>query len=95
MRAGRSSDVPAAQAVSHAIVAVDGSKFKAVNNPRQELHAATTGSADAKGRREYRALPQCAGTIDRTEPTEAEAKTVRLKEKLKKTSSGRWAGCAK
>src|SRR5437762_1479039 len=69
---------------THAIVAVDGSKFKAVNNRDKNFTPhkleQRLQQVDDSIERYLSALD----TIDRTEPTEAEAKTAHLKEKLKK-----------
>src|SRR5438034_3795997 len=69
---------------TQAIVAVDGSKFKAVNNRDKNFTPhkleQRLQQVDDSIERYLSALD----TIDRTEPTEAEAKTAHLKEKLKK-----------
>ena len=69
---------------SHAIVAVDGSKFKAVNNRDKNFTphklAKRMQQVDESIERYLSALD----TIDRTEPAEAEAKTANLNKKLKK-----------
>ena len=69
---------------SQAIVAVDGSKFKAVNNRDKNFTphklAKRMQQVDESIERYLSALD----TIDRTEPAEAEAKTANLNKKLKK-----------
>ena len=69
---------------SQAIVAVDGSKFKAVNNRDKNFTphklAKRMQQVDESIERYLSALD----TIDRTEPAEAEAKTTNLNKKLKK-----------
>ena len=69
---------------SHAMVAVDGSKFQAVNNRDKNFipHklAKRMQQVDESIERYLSALD----TIDRTEPAEAEAKTANLNQKLKK-----------
>src|SRR4029077_16076719 len=69
---------------THAIVAVDGSKFKAVNNRDKNF---TPHKLEQRMRQIDESIERylsALDTIDRTEPTEAEAKTAHLKEKLKK-----------
>ncbi len=67
---------------THAVVAIDGSKFKAVNNRDKNYTVAkVTGrmeQVDASIARYLRALDQA----DREESDVAEAKSVRLKEKI-------------
>src|SRR5271155_35741 len=69
---------------SHTIVAVDGSKFKAVNNRDKNFTphklAKRMQQVDESIERYLSALD----TIDRTEPAGAEAKTANLNKKLKK-----------
>ena len=69
---------------SHAIVAVDGSKFKAVNNRDKNFTphklVKRMQQVDESIERYLSALD----TIDRTEPAEAEAKMANLNKKLKK-----------
>ena len=65
-------------------MAVDGSKFKAVNNRDKNF---TPHKLDQRMRQVDESIERylsALDTIDRTEPTEAEAKTAHLKEKLKK-----------
>src|SRR6266853_2613703 len=69
---------------TQAIVAVDGSKFKAVNNRDKNF---TPHKLDQRMRQVDESIERylsALDTIDRTEPTEAEAKTAHLTEKLKK-----------
>jgi transposase len=42
--------------LTHPSVAIDGSKFKAVEQPRQEFHARQDGATDGADRGECRAL---------------------------------------
>src|SRR5438876_1893747 len=69
---------------TQAIVAVDGSKFKAVNNRDKHF---TPNNLDKRKQQVDESIERylsALDTIGRTEPTEAEAKTAHLKEKLKK-----------
>jgi transposase len=69
---------------TQAIVAVDGSKFKAVNNRDKNF---TPHKLDQRMRQVDESIERylsALDTLDRTEPTEAEAKTAHLNEKLKK-----------
>ena len=67
---------------THAVVAIDGSKFKAVNNRDKNFTVAKLGKrieqVDASIARYLAALE----TADRQESELAEAKSVRLKEKI-------------
>jgi len=69
---------------SHAIVAIDGSKFKAVNSRDRNF---TAGKIDARQRQIEQSIQRyldAMETADRTQPAEVEAKTERLTEKIKK-----------
>jgi transposase len=69
---------------SHAIVAIDGSKFKAVNSRDRNF---TPGKIDARQRQIEQSIQRyldALETADRTQPAEVEAKTERLTEKIKK-----------
>jgi len=69
---------------SHAIVAIDGSKFKAVNSGDRNF---TPGKIDARQRQIEQSIQRyldALETADRTQPTEVEAKSERLTEKIKK-----------
>src|SRR6187455_333887 len=69
---------------THAIVAVDGSKFKAVNNRDKNFTPHKLEQRLQQVDESIERYLSALDTIDRTEPTEAEAKTAHLKEKLKK-----------
>jgi transposase len=67
---------------SQAMVAVDGSKFKAVNSRDRNF---TPGKIDGRQRQIEQSIDrylQALETADRTQPVEVEAKTERLKEKI-------------
>ena len=67
---------------SQAIVAVDSSKFKAVNSRDRNF---TPGKIDARQRQIEESIHrylQALDTADRTQPAEVEAKTERLQEKI-------------
>ncbi len=69
---------------SQAIVAIDGSKFKAVNSRDRNV---TAGKIDARQRQIEQSIQRyldALETADRTQPAEVEAKTERLQEKIKK-----------
>jgi transposase len=69
---------------SQAIVAIDGSKFKAVNSRDRNF---TPGKIDARQRQIEQSIQRyldALETADRTQPTEIEAKTERLQDKIKK-----------
>ncbi|VTU17291.1 IS1182 family transposase [Variovorax sp. RA8] len=69
---------------SHAIAAIDGSKFKAVNSRDRNF---TPGKIDARQRQIEQSIQRyldALETADRTQPAEVEAKTERLTEKIKK-----------
>ncbi|KRC17416.1 IS1182 family transposase, partial [Acidovorax sp. Root217] len=69
---------------SQAIVAIDGSKFKAVNSRDRNF---TTGKIEARQQQIEQSIQRyldALETADRTQPAEVEAKTERLQEKLKK-----------
>ena len=68
---------------SQAIVAVDSSKFKAVNSRDRNF---TPGKIDGRQRQIEESIQrylQALDTADRTQPAEVEAKTERLKDKIK------------
>ena len=68
---------------SQAIVAVDSSKFKAVNSRDRNF---TPGKIDGRQRQIEESIHrylQALDTADRTRPAEVEAKTERLREKIK------------
>ena len=68
---------------SQAIVAVDSSKFKAVNSRDRNF---TPGKVDGRQRQIEESIHrylQALDTADRTQPAEVEAKTERLQEKIK------------
>jgi transposase len=72
------------QLFSDAIVAVDGSKFKAVNNRDKNF---TPHKLEQRMRQIDESIERylsALDTIDRTQPAEAEAKTAQLNEKLTK-----------
>ena len=70
--------------LTHGTVAIDGSKFKAVNNRDRNFTRAKM-SGDGADRGERRARPQQLDTADRQEPSEAlKTKTSGLKEKIEK-----------
>ena len=69
-------------AFTKAIVAIDGSKFKAVEQPRQELHTDQGRQAHGAGGRQHRTLSDDPGSSDREESDIAEAKTRRIKDKI-------------
>ena len=69
---------------SQAIVAIDGSKFKAVNSRDRNF---TPGKIEARQQQIEQSIQRyldALETADRTQPPEVEAKTERLQEKLKK-----------
>ena len=69
---------------TQAIVAIDGSKFKAVNSRDRNF---TPGKIDARQRQIEQSIQRyldALETADRTQPAEVEAKTERLTEKIKK-----------
>ncbi|MNV35752.1 Transposase DDE domain protein [compost metagenome] len=69
---------------SQAIVAIDGSKFKAVNSRDRNF---TPGKIEARQQQIEQSIQRyldALETADRTQPAEVEAKTERLQEKLKK-----------
>ena len=69
---------------THAIVAIDGSKFKAVNSRDRNF---TAGKIDARQRQIEQSIQRyldALETADRTQPAEVEAKTERLTDKIKK-----------
>ena len=68
---------------SQAIVAIDGSKFKAVNSRDRNF---TPGKIEARQRQIEQSIQRyldALKTADRTQPAEVEAKTERLKDKIK------------
>ena len=68
---------------SHAIVAIDGSKFKAVNSRDRNF---TPGKLDRRMQQIEESIQRyldALETADRTQPAEIEAKTERLQDKLK------------
>ena len=68
---------------SQAIVAIDGSKFKAVNSRDRNF---TPGKIEARQRQIEQSIQRyldALETADRTQPAEVEAKTERLKDKIK------------
>ena len=69
---------------TQAIVAVDGSKFKAVNNRDKNFTPHKLEQRLQQVDESIERYLSALDTIDRTAPTEAEAKTAHLKEKLKK-----------
>ncbi len=74
---------------TQAIVAVDGSKFKVVNNRDKNF---TPHKLDKRMQQVDESIERylsALDTINRTEPTEAEAKTAHLKEKLKRDKASR------
>jgi transposase len=69
---------------SHAIVAIDGSKFKAVNS---RDHNFTPGKIEGRQKQIEQSIQRYLDsleTADRTQPAEVEAKTERLQDKIKK-----------
>jgi len=69
---------------THAIVAIDGSKFKAVNSRDRNF---TPGKIDGRQRQIEQSIQRyldALETADRTQPAEVEAKTERLQDKIKK-----------
>lgn len=69
---------------SQAIVAIDGSKFKAVNSRDRNI---TPGKLDRRQEQVEQSIQRyldALETADRTQPVEAEAKTERLQEKIAK-----------
>ena len=69
---------------SEALVAIDGSKFKAVNSRDRNF---TPGKIEARQQQIEQSIQRyldALETADRTQPAEVEAKTERLQEKLKK-----------
>ena len=69
---------------SQAIVAIDGSKFKAVNSRDRNF---TPGKIDARQQQIEQSIQRyldALETADRTQPAEVEAKTERLQDKIKK-----------
>lgn len=69
---------------SQAIVAIDGSKFKAVNSRDANF---TPGKVDARQRQIEQSIQRyldALETADRTQPAEVEAKTERLTDKIRK-----------
>src|SRR4051794_27857905 len=67
---------------SHAIVAIDGSKFKAVNSRDRNF---TPGKLDKRQEQIEESIGRylkALETADRTQPAEVEAKTERLREKI-------------
>lgn len=69
---------------SQAIVAIDGSKFKAVNSRDRNI---TPGKLDRRQEQVEKSIQRyldALETADRTQPAEAEAKTERLQEKISK-----------
>ena len=69
---------------SQAIVAIDGSKFKAVNSRDRNF---TPGKIDRRQEQIEQSIQRyldALETADRTQPAEVEAKTERLQEKIKK-----------
>ncbi len=69
---------------THAIVAIDGSKFKAVNSRDRNF---TPGKIDGRQRQSEQSIQRyldALETADRTQPAEVEAKTERLQDKIKK-----------
>ena len=68
---------------SQAMVAIDGSKFKAVNSRDRNF---TPGKIEARQRQIEQSIQRyldALETADRTQPVEEEAKTERLKDKIK------------
>lgn len=69
---------------TQAIVAIDGSKFKAVNSRDRNV---TSAKIDARQRQIEQSIQRyldALETADRTQPAEVEAKTERLQDKIKK-----------
>jgi len=69
---------------TQAIVAIDGSKFKAVNNRDRDV---TPAKIDARQRQIEQSIQRyldALETADRTQPAEVEAKTERLQDKIKR-----------
>lgn len=69
---------------TQAIVAIDGSKFKAVNSRDRNV---TPAKIDARQRQIEQSIQrylEALETADRTQPAEVEAKTERLKDKIKR-----------
>ncbi|MDO3569648.1 transposase, partial [Ralstonia pseudosolanacearum] len=69
---------------SQAIVAIDGSKFKAVNSRDRNF---TPGKIDGRQRQIEQSIQRyldALETADRTQPAEVEAKTERLQDKIRK-----------
>lgn len=69
---------------THAIVAIDGSKFKAVNSRDRNF---TAGKIDGRQKQIEQSIQRyldAMETADRTQPVEFEAKTERLRDKIKK-----------
>jgi hypothetical protein len=67
---------------SQAIVAVDSSKFKAVNSRDRTSRPARSTVASGRSKRSIHRYLQALDTADRTQPAEVEAKTERLQEKI-------------
>jgi transposase len=72
------------QLFSDAIVAVDGSKFKAVNNRDRNLTPHKLQQRMRQIDESIERFLSALDTIDRTQPVDAEAKTAQLNEKLTK-----------
>src|SRR6516225_3743844 len=69
---------------SQALVAIDGSKFKAVNSRDRNF---TPGKIDKRKKQIEESIQRYLNaleTADRTQPTELEAKTTRLKDKIER-----------
>src|ERR1700751_2312482 len=69
---------------SHAIVAIDGSKFKAVNSRDRNFTAGKIDKRQQQIEQSIQRYLDAMETADRTQPAEVEAKTERLTEKIKK-----------
>ncbi len=68
---------------SQAIVAIDGSKFKAVNSRNRNFPRGEIEACQQQINRSIQRYLDALETADRTQPAEVEAKTERLQEKLK------------
>src|SRR3546814_4234450 len=70
---------------SQAIVAIDGSKFKAVNSCDRNVTPNKIDRRQEQIEQSIQRYLDALETADRTQPIEAEAKTHRLQEKIKRS----------
>jgi hypothetical protein len=82
---------------SQAIVAIDSSKFKAANSRNRNF---TPGKLDKRRQQIEQSIERylvALETADRTQPAEVEAKTERLREKIKtlREQMSAWMRCAR